>query len=186
MGVGFARDLKLLNAPDERFCGAAAKECKTCLSTIQHTGHMIHIHLKRFGQSWFASVGENAALCLYNVTYPYCHCLLCFKVSELRIGGGEINVSVNGDNESAETWTWCALVVSCHCVSMLKQFFATHISQYYHEVYKCASAADARYNVQFAELIHVESDMAAVSAATLQQTDQGFNFELCVFSLCLE
>lgn len=50
MGVGFARDLKLLNAPDERLSRAAAKECKTCLNTFQHTGHMMHfeLHLKCF------------------------------------------------------------------------------------------------------------------------------------------
>lgn len=70
---------------------------------------MIHVHFKCFGHNWFGAVGENAALCLYDVRFSYGHSLVCFReVSELRIGGGEINVSVEGDNESAESWTWCA------------------------------------------------------------------------------
>lgn len=66
MAVGFARDPKLLNAPDERFAGAAAKECKTCLNTFRHNSHMIHIelHSKCFGQNWFTTAGENVAIWL--------------------------------------------------------------------------------------------------------------------------
>lgn len=70
---------------------------------------------------------KNAALCLYDVRFSYGHCSVCFReVSELRIGWGEINVSVEGDNELAESWTWCAWVVSCHCVSMLPHVLANN------------------------------------------------------------
>lgn len=66
MAVGFARDLKLLNAPDERFSHAAAKECETCQNTFQHTSHMIHLelHLKGLSQNWFITVG------FYSVEVP--------------------------------------------------------------------------------------------------------------------
>lgn len=58
MDVDFARDPKLLNAPDERFSGVTAKECRTCLNTFQHTGHMMHVELPCFDQNWSTIAGD--------------------------------------------------------------------------------------------------------------------------------
>lgn len=119
MGVGFARVLSCLMHQMKGSLGLQPKNVRLAW-TLFNTPVIWFI----FIWNVLAAVGENAALCLYDVRFPYCHCVLRFsKVSGLRIGGGEIYVSVNGDNELAETWMWWALLVSCHCVSMLKQFF---------------------------------------------------------------
>lgn len=142
--------------------GLQPKNARLVWTLFQHTGHMIHAHLKCFGRSgWKCRI------------VPL-HCVVLVLWTKNRRRGKQVSLPMVIMSRQ-KTWTWCALVVSCHCVSVLPHTLANSTIK----VGKSAQAADTWCYVQFAGLMHAESDM---TAAATQQAGRGFESEPGVWS----